>query len=149
LEAVGRLAGRALLVTGSTGIAAAAARRFAGEGARVFVTSRTAEHCAALASELALSGAEAGFLPADLTDEGQVEAAVAAAVARFGRLDGLFTVAAGSGRRFGDGPPRADPGGLGADDGPQRHDPGPRAAGRPAADARQAPTPAGSRARSS
>ncbi len=45
-----------------------------------------------------------GFLPADLTDEGQVEAAVAAAVARFGRLDGLFTVAGGSGRRFGDGP---------------------------------------------
>ena len=101
---MGRLAGRALLVTGSTGIAAAAARRFAGEDARVFVASRTPEHCAALAAELAASGAEAGFLPADLTDEGQVEAAVAAAVARFGRLDGLFAVAGGSGRRFGDGP---------------------------------------------
>ena len=41
---------------------------------------------------------------AELTDEGQVDAAVDAAVARFGRLDGLFAVAGGSGRRFGDGP---------------------------------------------
>jgi NAD(P)-dependent dehydrogenase (short-subunit alcohol dehydrogenase family) len=33
-----------------------------------------------------------------------VDAAGAAAVARFGRIDGLFAVAGGSGRRFGDGP---------------------------------------------
>jgi len=101
---VGRLAERAILVTGSTGIAAAAARRFAAEGAGVFVTSRTPEHCAGLAEELRAGGAAAGFLPADLTDEGQVDAAVATAIARFGRLDGLFSVAGGSGRRFGDGP---------------------------------------------
>ena len=34
----------------------------------------------------------------------QVEAAVEACVAAFGRVDGLFSVAGGSGRRFGDGP---------------------------------------------
>ena len=33
-----------------------------------------------------------------------MEAAVASAVGRFGRLDALFAVAGGSGRRFGDGP---------------------------------------------
>lgn len=99
-----RLAGRTILVTGSTGIAAAGARRFAAEGARVFVTSRTPEHCAALARELVDGGAEAGSLPADLVDETRVEAAVTAAVERFGRIDGLFAVAGGSGRRFGDGP---------------------------------------------
>lgn len=99
-----RLAGRAILVTGSTGIAAAGARRFAAEGARVFVTSRTEAHCAALVGELRAARAEAAYLPAELTDEARVETVVEAAVARFGRLDGLFAVAGGSGRRFGDGP---------------------------------------------
>jgi NAD(P)-dependent dehydrogenase (short-subunit alcohol dehydrogenase family) len=102
-----RLAGRSILVTGSTGIAAAGARRFAAEGARVFVTSRTEEHCAALVGELRAGGAEAAFLAADLEVEGEVEAAVAAAAGRFGRLDALFAVAGGSGRRFGDGPAHA------------------------------------------
>jgi len=101
---MGRLRDRVILVTGSTGIAAAGARRFAAEGARVFVTSRTADHCARLVAEISDVGGEAAFLPAELTDEGQVDAAVAAAVTRFGRLDGLFAVAGGSGRRFGDGP---------------------------------------------
>ena len=100
----GRLRDRVILVTGSTGIAAAGARRFAAEGARVFVTSRTADHCARLVAELSDSGADAAFVTAELTDEGQVDAAIAAAVARFGRLDGLFSVAGGSGRRYGDGP---------------------------------------------
>jgi NAD(P)-dependent dehydrogenase (short-subunit alcohol dehydrogenase family) len=99
-----RLAGRTILVTGSTGIAAAGARRLAAEGAHVFVTSRTRGNCAALARELAATGAEAGSFPADLADEAQAEAAVAAVVERFGRIDGLFAVAGGSGRRFGDGP---------------------------------------------
>lgn len=100
----GRLRDRVILVAGSTGIAAAAARRFAAEGARVFVTSRTADHCARLVAAISHDGGEAAFLPAELTEEDQVEAAVGAAVARFGRLDGLFAVAGGSGRRFGDGP---------------------------------------------
>ncbi len=100
----GRLPARVILVTGSTGIAAAGARRFAAEGARVFVTSRTADHCARLVAEISADGGEAAFLPAELTDEGQVDAAVDAVVDRFGRLDGLFAVAGGSGRRFGDGP---------------------------------------------
>jgi NAD(P)-dependent dehydrogenase (short-subunit alcohol dehydrogenase family) len=100
----GRLRDRVILVTGSTGIAAAGARRLAAEGARVFVTSRTADHCARLVAELSDSGADAAFLPAELTDEAQVEEAVDTAVGRFGRLDGLFAVAGGSGRRYGDGP---------------------------------------------
>lgn len=99
-----RLAGRTIIVTGSTGIAAAGARRFAAEGARVFVTSRTRGNCSALARELVAAGAEAASFPADLADEAQVEAAIAAAVGRYGRIDGLFAVAGGSGRRFGDGP---------------------------------------------
>ena len=51
--AVNRLADRVCLVTGSTGIGAASARRFAAEGGRVFVVSRTADHVRALVDEIA------------------------------------------------------------------------------------------------
>jgi NAD(P)-dependent dehydrogenase (short-subunit alcohol dehydrogenase family) len=101
---VNRLQDRVCLVTGSTGIAAAAAERLAAEGASVFVVSRTAEHARALADGIVASGGVAGWAAADLADEASVEAAVEACVARFGRIDGLFSVAGGSGRRFGDGP---------------------------------------------
>jgi NAD(P)-dependent dehydrogenase (short-subunit alcohol dehydrogenase family) len=94
-----RLRDRVILVTGSTGIAAAAAERFVAEGASVFVTSRNAEHARGLAERLGAAWAQA-----ELTEEAAVDAAVAAAVERFERIDGLFSVAGGSGRRFGDGP---------------------------------------------
>jgi NAD(P)-dependent dehydrogenase (short-subunit alcohol dehydrogenase family) len=99
-----RLAGRVCLVTGSTGIAAAAATRFAAEGADTFVVSRTADHAGDLAKRIAAVGGSAGWIAADLTDEDAADAAVAACVERFGRIDGLFSVAGVSGRRFGDGP---------------------------------------------
>jgi NAD(P)-dependent dehydrogenase (short-subunit alcohol dehydrogenase family) len=99
-----RLDGRVCLVTGSTGIAAAAAERFAAEGAAVFVTSRTESHCRDLAARITAPGGRVAFRAADLTDEGEVKLAVSACVESFGRIDGLFSVAGGSGRRFGDGP---------------------------------------------
>jgi NAD(P)-dependent dehydrogenase (short-subunit alcohol dehydrogenase family) len=99
-----RLADRTCLVTGSTGMAEAAAVRFAAEGGRVFVVSRTAAHARSLADRIDASGGGSGWIAADLADEGAVESAVAACVERFGRIDGLFSVAGGSGRRYGDGP---------------------------------------------
>jgi NAD(P)-dependent dehydrogenase (short-subunit alcohol dehydrogenase family) len=95
-----RLAERIILVTGSTGIAAATAERAVAEGASVFVVSRTASHARSLARRLG----RADWAAADLTDESQVDSAVTAAMERFGRIDGLFSAAGGSGRRFGDGP---------------------------------------------
>ncbi len=99
-----RLRDRVCLVTGSTGMAAASARRLAAEGAAVFVVSRTADHARSLAGSIAADGGHAAWVAADLTVEAEADAAVAAAVERFGRIDGLFAVAGGSGRRFGDGP---------------------------------------------
>jgi NAD(P)-dependent dehydrogenase (short-subunit alcohol dehydrogenase family) len=96
---MGRLDDRVILVTGSTGIAAAAAERAHAEGAVVFVISRTAAHAESLADRL-----DGGWAAADLADETATDVAVAAAVERFGRIDGVFAVAGGSGRRFGDGP---------------------------------------------
>lgn len=85
-------------------MAAAAAERFGTEGAAVFVVSRDPQHARTLAERLAAAGARAGWTTADLAAEPEVEAAVAACVDQFGRIDGLFSVAGGSGRRFGDGP---------------------------------------------
>lgn len=99
-----RLADRVCLVTGSTGIAAASAERFATEGASVFVSSRNEEHCRDLANRIVAGGGRAAYRAADLSDEQQADDAVRACVAAFGRIDGLFSVAGGSGRRFGDGP---------------------------------------------
>lgn len=96
----GRLGGRVVMVTGSTGIAAATAERAASEGASVFVVSRTEPHAQALADRLGGSA----WAIADLADEAAVDAAVNTAVQRFGRIDALFSAAGGSGRRFGDGP---------------------------------------------
>jgi NAD(P)-dependent dehydrogenase (short-subunit alcohol dehydrogenase family) len=99
----GRFAGRTCLVTGSTGMGASAARRLAAEGARVFVVSRDAEHLGALADEITDVGGSAAWHAADLTRETEVEAAVDAAAASLGRIDGVYNVAGISGRRFGDG----------------------------------------------
>ena len=95
----GRFDGRVVLVTGSTGMAASAARAMAAEGASVFVTSRTPGNAGSLAAETG-----AGWLTADLSREQEADAAVAACVERFGRLDAVYDVAGISGRRHGDGP---------------------------------------------
>jgi NAD(P)-dependent dehydrogenase (short-subunit alcohol dehydrogenase family) len=89
-----------VVVTGTTGIAAAAARRLAQSGHRVFVISRTEANCRELAAAL---GDEAGYAVADLQDEESTVAAFSAAADAMGSVDGLVAVAGGSARRFGDG----------------------------------------------
>jgi NAD(P)-dependent dehydrogenase (short-subunit alcohol dehydrogenase family) len=101
---VDRLKERGVIVTGATGIAGASARRFAAEGARIAVISRTESSCKELVEGIRAAGGQATFLVADLTDASAAAAAAEAAVERLGRVDGLFNVAGGSGRRFGDGP---------------------------------------------
>jgi NAD(P)-dependent dehydrogenase (short-subunit alcohol dehydrogenase family) len=99
-----RFAGRTCLVTGSTGMAASAARAMAAEGGRVFVASRTEAHARELAEAIEAAGGRAAWRAADLTSESEVDAAVSACVELFGRLDAVYNVAGISGRRFGDGP---------------------------------------------
>jgi NAD(P)-dependent dehydrogenase (short-subunit alcohol dehydrogenase family) len=96
----GRFAGRAVLITGATGIGAASAGRIADEGGSVFVVSLEADDCEALGAGIE----QCGWAAADLRDEQQAVAAVQQCVERFGRLDGALAVAGRSGRRFGDGP---------------------------------------------
>ena len=57
----GRLSGKVCFVTGSTGIAEAAAVRFAAEGASVFVASRTEAHLVALARRVEAAGGSVAY----------------------------------------------------------------------------------------
>ena len=99
----GRLAGKVCAITGATGIAEAAAMRFADEGATLFVAALRGEDCEALAARLG-PGVAFHWVAVDLTDEAAAHAAFASCRAQYGRLDALFAAAGGSGRPLGDGP---------------------------------------------
>lgn len=99
-----RLSEKLVVVTGATGIAAAGARAFAAAGARVFVISLNQEDCDELTSTISTDGGSVASTAADLTDEHQAVEAFSAALDHLGAIDGLFAVAGGSGRRYGDGP---------------------------------------------
>jgi NAD(P)-dependent dehydrogenase (short-subunit alcohol dehydrogenase family) len=88
-----------LLVTGSSGIAAATARLW-GEQGSVFIVGAKEEECRSLAAELP----KAHFSVTDVRDEEGVRKSVSACLERFGKIDALFNVAGISARSLGDGP---------------------------------------------
>ena len=95
----GRLAGRAALVTGAgSGIGAAAALRFAEEGAAVAVLDVRAEAAADVTVQITRRDGRALALTADVTKAKQVDEAVGRAVAEFGHLDVLYNNAGAVGR---------------------------------------------------
>jgi NAD(P)-dependent dehydrogenase (short-subunit alcohol dehydrogenase family) len=96
----GGIAGWSILVTGGgSGIGLATAERFAAEGAHVTICGRTEQKLADAVKRLesvAGDGTSARYVVADVTDEAQVTAAVAATCEATGRIDGLFACAGGS-----------------------------------------------------
>jgi len=92
-----RLAGKVAFVTGGTGgIGEVACNAFAREGARVAVAGRRTAEGERVAAEIRAAGGEALFVQTDVTKEASVDAALAATVAAFGRLDVLYNNAGGS-----------------------------------------------------
>jgi 3alpha(or 20beta)-hydroxysteroid dehydrogenase len=88
----GRLAGRSVLITGAArGQGAAEARLFAAEGAQVLIGDVLDDQGEALAKELQLELGEdrVRYQHLDVSSEDDWTAAVEAAVAAFGKLDGL------------------------------------------------------------
>jgi NAD(P)-dependent dehydrogenase (short-subunit alcohol dehydrogenase family) len=96
------LAGKALVVVGGTsGLGLSAVRALLREGAKVVAIGRDPDKAAALRSE---GGSEVRVLEADATSPVTASRAIADSEETFGGFHGLYHVAGGSGRRFGDGP---------------------------------------------
>lgn len=96
-----RLDGKVLVVIGGTsGLGLSAALAFQAEGARLVVVGRDDEHLAVARERLA---PETRVLGLDATQPETAIRAVEAAAEAFGSFHGLYHVAGGSGRRFGDG----------------------------------------------
>jgi|SRR5579875_1476659 len=80
---------RVVLITGgSSGIGQATALRFASGGFRVAILDYV--DASPVVEQIGRQGGEAAYFAADVRDAAQVEAAVQATVARFGRLDVVF-----------------------------------------------------------
>jgi NAD(P)-dependent dehydrogenase (short-subunit alcohol dehydrogenase family) len=87
----GRLAGKVALITGAAnGIGAAVARRFAAEGAVLWLNDLDGAALEALAAELRAVGAVVEGQAGDASDARFVNAWVAAAIATYGRVDVLY-----------------------------------------------------------
>ena len=87
-----------LLITGSSGIAAAVARMWAAEDS-VFILGVNESECRLLADEL-----DAGYSVCDVRDENAIKHGIAECLDRFGQIDALMNVAGISARSQGDGP---------------------------------------------
>jgi NAD(P)-dependent dehydrogenase (short-subunit alcohol dehydrogenase family) len=100
---MGRLSGKVAFITGATGgIGKHTAGMFAREGAQVILAGRRAAEGEAAAADIRKAGGDVMFAQCDVSDEASVKAAVAAGIARFGKINVLFNNAGGS--RPTDGP---------------------------------------------
>ncbi|MRH28050.1 glucose 1-dehydrogenase [Microbacterium sp. SYP-A9085] len=85
------LRSRVAIVTGAAGgIGSAVVRRLAAEGMRVLAVDRAADAVARVARETDPSGENVHAFAADTTNETEVAAYVAEALARFGTIDAFF-----------------------------------------------------------
>jgi NAD(P)-dependent dehydrogenase (short-subunit alcohol dehydrogenase family) len=82
------VAEQVVVITGaSSGLGRAIARAAAERGAKVVVTGRNEEALSNAVAEIERAGSEGLSVPADCTEQDQVERVVAQAIERFGRID--------------------------------------------------------------
>src|SRR5947209_16047523 len=88
---MGRVEGRAVVVTGGAGgIGAAACRAIAAEGGKVVVADLDPERARAVAASIVDDGGAAVSTGVDVTDRAQVRAMIQTAVDAFGELNVIF-----------------------------------------------------------
>lgn len=90
-----------VIIGGTTGIGLSAAHAFIDHGANVVVVGRNAESVDKATSAL---GKHAVAIAGDASLPDTAVKAIGSCRKNFGRFDGLYHVAGGSGRKFGDGP---------------------------------------------
>ena len=90
-----------IIMGGTTGMGLSSAIALKNEGANVVAVGRNPESCEKAKEYL---GANNVVISADAIKEESILNAIEIAINRFGSIDGLFHVAGGSGRKFGDGP---------------------------------------------
>jgi NAD(P)-dependent dehydrogenase (short-subunit alcohol dehydrogenase family) len=96
------LANKTIVIIGGTGgLGFSAAKACIAAGANVMVVGRDLDRAIQAQAEL---GERARFHAGDAVDADTTTYAIELAVKAFGRLDGLYHVAGGSGRKYGDGP---------------------------------------------
>jgi NAD(P)-dependent dehydrogenase (short-subunit alcohol dehydrogenase family) len=89
------LTDKVAVITGSSrGIGRAIAESMVALGAKVVISSRKADACAAVAQEIAANGGEAAAIACNIGRKSEVEALVAETNRRFGRIDILVCNAA-------------------------------------------------------
>ena len=95
----GQLAAKTIIITGGgRGYGMHMAYAVTREGANVVLASRTVSECEAVAADIEAMGGSALAVPADVTDDVQVQAMVDAARSRFGPVDILINNAGHPGR---------------------------------------------------
>jgi NAD(P)-dependent dehydrogenase (short-subunit alcohol dehydrogenase family) len=98
----GSLSGKVVVIVGATtGLGLSAARACVAAGGKIVAVGRDPENAKGAQGLLGDAG---GVLVGDAIHPDTAANAIGEAVARFGRFDGLYHVAGGSGRRAGDGP---------------------------------------------
>ncbi|PLK45090.1 SDR family NAD(P)-dependent oxidoreductase [Emticicia sp. TH156] len=90
-----------VVIGGTTGLGLSASKAFVKNGAKVVVVGRNPESCVAAEIEL---GDNAIAMSGDAANPGTATRAIEMALTDLGGFDGLYHVAGGSGRKYGDGP---------------------------------------------
>ncbi len=90
-----------VIIGGTTGLGLSAAKAFVGQGAKVVLVGRNAESCQIAE---ALLGLNSKSFQGDASDPKTAKNAIELCIKTFGDFTGLYHVAGGSGRKFGDGP---------------------------------------------
>ncbi len=90
-----------VIIGGTTGLGFSAAKAFVQNGANVVIVGRNTDSGLLALSEL---GNQASLYIGDASDPKTAEKAINQCITTFGSFDGLYHVAGGSGRKYGDGP---------------------------------------------